>query len=115
MEVSFILSANEIFTLISQTPEHTESGERFIREALAGAQSCDLTSLVKKKLAHITDNELELEPVLYMLITALSHADNAENCVSHWEIQSPWVSLRCESYPFKAGYWRLSPVKGMGV
>ena len=115
MDVSFILSADELFTLISMMNGQTEAGKEFIEKALADAEICDLTGLKEKKLAHIEGDELELAPVMQMMIDTISNASNAENHGDYWEIESAWVTLRCEGYPFKEGYWKISPIKGAAV
>ena len=112
MEISFILSADEIFTLISMMLNRTKSGTEFLENALRGAKLCDLSGLINKKLAHIDGDELELEPVIRMVIDSISNADIAEDHGNYWEIHSAWINLHCEIYPFKADYWKITPVKG---
>ena len=111
MDVSFLLSSDEIFTLMSLFPGHTEGGERFAAEALIGARTCDLSSLAEKKLARLINGNLELEPVVRMVGNAIAQAENTSNQEDVWEISSPWVSLRCEKYLYKEGYWKITPVE----
>ena len=110
MDVSFILSTDELFTLISLMGSQSEAGRVFIEKALTGAQRCDLSILAEKNHARIEGDELELAPVMRMLIDAISNAERAEYNGSFWEIDSGWVSLQCEKYPFMEEHWKLSPI-----
>jgi len=111
MDVSFVLSADEIFTLISLMPNRTEVGKEFVKKALPGAELCDLSGLAEKKLARIEGEELGLSPVIQMVIDAISNADHIEKSNDHWEVYSNWINLRCETYPYKEGHWKLTPLK----
>jgi len=111
MEVSFILSENELLTLISVNTGITEAGQHFVDAALAGAELCDLLTLVEKNLAKSIDDELELEPVLRMVADALAHADSAEINDEVWTIRSPFITLKCQQYPYHDGHWMITPVK----
>ena len=110
MDIAFILSADEITTLLSHFPDHTRAGERFINDALPNAGLCDLSSLAGKNLATLTDGKLELAPVLRMAADAIARADSAVNNDGVWDIRSPWICLRCEEYPYNDGYWKITPV-----
>ena len=110
MDIAFILSADEIITLLSQFPDHTEAGERFISNALPNALFCDLSSLAEKNLAALTDGKLELAPALRMAIDAIARAESADNNDGVWDIRSLWVFLRCEEYSYNEGYWKITPV-----
>jgi len=112
MDVSFVLSADELFTLISQMNKQTEAGKTFVEKALKNAEICDLSNLEEKNLAGIGGDELILVPVMHMLINAISNATGAEDKDSYWEIDSDWVTLHCERYPYKEEHWILSPIKG---
>ena len=111
MEISFILSADEIFTLISQVPEQTEAGARFAKDALTDASLCDLSGIVEKKLARMAGEELTLTSAASMVVDAIARADSAEYDNEAWNIKSPWISLRCESYPYRGGHWKITPLK----
>jgi len=113
MDVSFILSTDELYTLISQMNTQTQAGKAFVEKALAGAQSNDLSMLAGKNLAGVDGEELTLAPVLQMLVDAISNAGRAEYNGRYWEIDSDWVTLQCESYPFIDRHWKLTPVKGV--
>jgi hypothetical protein len=60
MDVSFILSTDELFTLISKVNNQTQAGCVFLKTALAGAQESDLSMLAEKNLARIDGEELIL-------------------------------------------------------
>ena len=111
MDVSFILSGDEIFTLMGLFSGHTEVGERFAAGALVGAEICDLSSLVEKKLAKRVGDSLEIEPVVRMVADAMARADSATNKDDKWEIDSPWISLQCEQYPYQANHWKITPLQ----
>ena len=111
MEVSFLLSLDELYTLIALTPEVSKAGRRFCDEALSGAEICDLSGLVEKKLAHRMEDELVIEPVLRMVCGAISKADSAEVNGEAWSICSPWVALQCEKYAYHEDHWKITPVK----
>jgi len=110
MEVSFILSDNELYTLATIAQEKTEAGQRFIDEALNNAKLCDLSGLIEKKLARYTGGELELEPVLRMVIGAISGATSAKLHGEVWNIGSSRVDILCEDYPYHEGHRRITPV-----
>ena len=110
MDISFILTSDEIFTLMSLLPDRTEGGERFAAEALPDAKQCDLSSLADKKLAKLTNGELELAPVIRMMADAIARADSVEAKGDIWNIDSPWVSLRCEKYLYQDGCWKITPL-----
>ena len=79
MDISILLSKNELFTLISLEQNHSEAGRRFAEAALAGAERCDLSGLAERKLAkRVGADGLELAPVVRMIADALAHADEAE-------------------------------------
>lgn len=111
MDVSFILSSDELYTLMLLAPEISENGRRFIDEALAGAKICDLSGLVEKNLARRVDDELDLEPVLRLIADSISNAGNAQPDAEVWNISSPWVSLVCERYAYHENHWKITPVK----
>ena len=110
MDVSFLLSADELFTLMSLSTSRTGSGQLFADEALAGAGLDDLSGLVDKKLARRFGEELELMPVVRMISDALSRAEGIERSGETWNVRSPWVSLRCERYLYNEGLWKITPV-----
>ena len=111
MDVSFILSSDELYTLISLIPVRTEAGARFAGAALSGARLCDLSGLLEKKLARRVNGELELAAVIRMLSDAISRADSASNHNGVWEIRSPWVSIRCEDYPYQENHFKITPLE----
>ena len=113
MDVSFILSLDEVFTLITLSGRQTDSGARFAKEALTGAALCDLSGLVEKKLAGRVGSEIELAPITDMMADALALSDSAELDDSVWTIRSPWVVLRCETYPYKERHFKITPL-GIG-
>jgi len=110
MEVSFILSSDELYTLILLSGEMTEAGQQFCDKTLHDAQANDLSGLIEKNLAKKVEDELELEPVLRMISSAISQADNTELNNGVWSIRSPWVDLRCEKYQFNENHWKITPV-----
>ena len=115
MDVSFILSENELFTLMSLAPDPSEAGRAFAEAALAGAQRCDLGGLADRKLAkHVGGGGLELAPAIRMIADALAHADSVEESGGgggSWVVRSRWVTLRCERYPYQDGHLRVIPLK----
>ena len=111
MDISFIMSSDEIFTLMSLFPDQTEHGKRFAAEALTGAKPCDLSSLAEKNLAKLINGNLELAPAVRMVGNALAQADSASIHDDAWDISSPWVALRCEMYPYQERHWRITPVE----
>ena len=111
MEISFVLSADELFTLMSASPECTKAGRNFSDQALIGAKICDLSGLVDKKLARRAEDELALSPVMRMLTDTLTGAESAVPCDNGWEIRSPWITVRCEIYPYREGHFRIIPMK----
>ena len=112
MDVSFIMSADEIYTLMSIFPDHTEAGKLFAQEALPGAEFCDIAGLVQKKLAKKHANgQTELSPVISMCMQALAQADSAERQGDCWLIHSPWITLCCEAYTFNDKHYRITPMK----
>ena len=111
MDVSFILSSDELYTLMFLAPEISEAGRSFINKALTGAEICDLSGLVEKSLARRVEDELDLEPVLRLIADALSNAGNARLNGEVWSISSPWVSLLCEKYTYNDNHWKITPVK----
>ena len=110
MDISFILSADEIFTLMSLFPEHTEAGKRFINDALVQAKPCDLSSLAEKKMTRLTGGDYELAPVVRMIADSMARADSSDFIEGVWYIRSPWILLRCEEYPYRERHWRISPL-----
>jgi len=112
VDVSFILSSDELYTLISLAPQVSDAGQKFYTDALSGAIICDLSGLVKKKLAHHIEDEIDIEPVLRMVSDAISQADSIETDKGVWKIKSPWVSLVCERYVYHENHWKITPVKG---
>ena len=113
MEVSFILTTDELFTLITEMKGKTEAGKEFEKKALSGAVLCDLAGLAEKKLACIKEDEIELVPVMRMIIDAISNAEKIECHGSYWEVCSAWVTLRCEKYLHNENHWKISPIKEM--
>jgi len=114
MEVSYILSSDELFTLISLNQDLSGAGQKFCYEALENATICDLSGLVEKKLAQQMEDELNLEPVLRMVSTAISQADSAEQQNNIWKINSPWLALLCMKYEYQENHWKVTPVKEVG-
>jgi len=112
MDVSFILSSDEIYTLVSQMRTQSETGKDFIEKALANAVENDLSGLIKKNLARIEGDELILAPVIHMMIDSISNAKHAELNDGCWEIESDWITFKCEDYPYMEAHWKLTPIKG---
>ena len=115
MNVSFILSDDELFSLLSLFEEPSECGKLFMTQALISAESCDLSILTDKKLAKLINDQLEIEPVVRMVIDAIACADNAENHNDIWHIRSPWISLICEKDPYHEGQWKITPCEELGI
>lgn len=111
MDVSFILSSDELYTLIFLTPEVTEAGRRFSDEALSDAIVCDLSGLVEKNLARRVKDELDLEPVLRLVADAVSNADSVEFNGEIWSIRSARLSLLCQRYAYHENHWKITPLK----
>ena len=101
MDVSFILSTDEFFTLLSLYPEHSEAGRRFADDALQDAALCDLSGLTEKNLARSAGGEMELAPVIGMVADSIAHADSAEEYNGVWNISAPDIMLRCEKYAYR--------------
>jgi len=112
MDISFLLSSDELLTLMSLAHGRSEAGQRFADEALSGAQPCDLSGLVDKKLARIFRGELDIAPVVRMVADSLSLADTAAPQEDGgWMVRARWASLYCEPYPYQNRYWKITPVK----
>jgi len=112
MEVAFILSLNELFTLMSMIPGGSDAGRQFSKDALPGASMCDLGGLAEKKLARYnTDGKMELMPVVRMLTDALARADSVESFENGWIVRSPWITLQCENYPYNQKHLKITPIK----
>jgi len=112
MDVSFILSQNELYTLLSAEPKRTEAGAVFLETALSGAERCDLSGLVERKLARRVSSGPEPAPVIAMLSCAISQADSAEESGGIWEISSQWLSIRCEAYPYQEEHLKITLLEG---
>ena len=113
MDVSYILSADELFTLMSLVTEHSEAGTQFGADALQGAEVCDLGGLVGKKMAKQgVDGEVELAPVLGMLAESIARAERIEQDDGGWLVFSPLVMSRCEVYRYKEGHFKITPIEG---
>ena len=116
LEVSFILSDDEVFSLMSLFPDRSVAGQGFMDEALGGAVVCDLSGLVGKGLARVAGGQLELVPVVRMVADALARGDSVSRRGEVWDVRSKWVSLVCERYLFRDGHWKISPYdEGSGV
>jgi len=115
MDISFILSLDELFTLISLSGAKSDAGKHFVEEALPGAAFCDTNGLVEKKFAKMTDGELDLVPVLRMVADAIAKANSIVQRGEGWDIRSPWVSLHCERSIYCEGHMKITPMKGEAV
>ena len=112
MDVSYILSGDELFTLMSLVSNHTDAGKLFLAEVLSDAECCDLEGLAQKKMAkYCPDGQMELAPVIRMLSESLACADKAEQQENGWLVSSPWVNVSCEVYPHKEKHFKLTPIK----
>jgi len=112
MEVSFILSKDELYTLISIMGERTVAGKRFVEQALTDAVLCDLSGLADKALGRTTKDGIELETVTRMIVDAIAKADRAELFGEIWKIDAPWLSLECECCQYREGHWKVTPIRG---
>lgn len=111
MDVSFILSDDELFTLLSVSEEKSEAGQIFLEKALDGAKLCDLKGLVEKNLARFIDDELELESVIGMIVEVISKSESAELRDECWYIRSDPVDVLCENYQYNEGHRKVTPVR----
>jgi hypothetical protein len=111
MDVSFILSSDELYTLISLIPDATSDGQGFVKEALVGAVICDLSGLVNKKLANHIEEEIDIEPVVRMVISAIAKANSVKHNEGVWTIKSSWIALICEKYFYNDNHWKITPLK----
>jgi len=111
MEVSYILSSDELYTIIIHDQDFSDAGRKFCNEALNNATICDLTGLIEKKLAQQREDELELEPVLKMISIAISKANSAEQQNNIWIVTSPWITLLLKQYKHQENHWKITPVK----
>ena len=109
MDVSFILSADELFTLLSLYPEQSKAGRSFADAALQDAALCDLSGLTEKNLARLAGGELDLAPVIGMVADAIAHADSAEERDGVWNVSAPDIILRCEKYAYREETWKITP------
>ena len=111
MEISFILTCDELFTLTSVTSGFSEAGKLFLQEALPDAELCDLSGLVLKKMARYVGEDMELSPVIRMISDAIAKADSATQDAGGWLIQSQWITLRLEKYAFQENCFKIVPLK----
>ena len=111
MEISFILTYDELFTLATAATELSQAGEHFLRDALPDAQKCSLDGLVDKKMAHYVGDKIELSPVIRMIADAIAKADTVVLSNGNWIIQSSWIKLKCEKYPFQDNCFKVVPLK----
>lgn len=111
MDVSFILSANEVFTLMQLIPSHTEAGQLFAKEALAGAEVCDLAGLIERDLARCVRGEINLEPIIRMVADTIALAESAQVHEGVWKISAPWLSLICKPDRYRKGHFMITPVQ----
>ena len=112
MDVSYILSADELFTLMSLFPDHSEAGKAFVADALRDAKICGLDEPVKKEMAKIyPSGEIELSPIIRMLTDALAHASDVRQTENGWICHSPWITVKCDVYAYKEGHYKLTPIK----
>jgi len=110
MDTSFILSVNALFTLMSSVPNQTDAGRQFKDSVLPDAEMCGLEEL-EKFVVHNEDGHIELVPVIRMIIDALACADSANRTDEGWIVCSPWITLRCEEYQYKAEHYKITPLK----
>lgn len=115
MDVSFLLSYDELFTLMTLSPEVSAAGRRFTESALPGAEMCDLTGLVEKKLARWVGSELEIASVVRMASDAIAQADSLVEQESSWVVYSPWVTLICSQYLYRENHIKITPVEEMAT
>jgi len=117
-EVSFIFTYDELYTLILLSGELTESGKIFTEKAIAGAVENDLSNLTNKKMAHMRDGKMSVEPIIRMLGAAICKADSLEiidpadkDGNVAYIISSPWIKIKCENYSKAANHIKLTPLK----
>jgi hypothetical protein len=111
MTVSFILSIDEIYTLMSLVPEHTDAGSRLLAEVFAGGKTDGLTELIDKKLAHNINGTLELTPALRMIAFTLARPEELIAKQGFYLVRSAWIKLKLEKYTYKDGHYRITPLK----
>ena len=110
MDISYIFSADELFTLVSAMFNNPE-GENSVPEFLKDAKACDLDRLVKKGMAKTFSNgEIELTPIVNMLIDALAFPDNIQEINTGFIFESNWIKVKCETYPFNENHYKLTPI-----
>ena len=112
MDVSYIFSADELFTLISLIPDRSDAGQRFCEDALADAALCSLDGLGAKKMAkQHPGNQLELAPVIRMITETLAKAESLERIKNGWLLRSPWITVSCEAYPHLERHYLITPLE----
>ena len=117
LEVSFMLSRDELYTLVLLSGEPTEAGKYFISEALAGASPDDLSGLIEKKMAHGHGEKIVVEPVIRMLGASICKAEKIDfinlgnESGGTYVVCSPWIKIRCEPYPRIENCLKLTPEK----
>jgi len=111
MEVSFILSKDELLTLIVSMPELSEAGEKFVEKALFDAEINDLSGLFEKNMAKQSGDEIELEPIVQMIVDSIATADSCELNDDTWIINSPWLLLECTKNPYLDNSWKITPIE----
>jgi len=111
MDISFILSTDEIFTLMSIARMRSAEGEAFITEALADAEICDLSGLVEKKFARYTNGELSIDPIVRMIADSLAMAESIAIREESWFVNAPWVSLIIQVCEYRKDHWKITPIQ----
>ena len=127
MDISYIFSKDELYTLVyalqnvktaqSETAEDKSAGEMnagekpIMPDFLQNAQLCDLARLAEKDMVKLyEDGQAEISPIIRMLIDAIAFPDNAENSKQGWVFKSNWITVKCETYPYKDNHYKLTPL-----
>lgn len=111
IEISFIMSRDELYTLILLNGEPSEWGKNFVETELGGAQKNNLLNLADKRMASFRDGKLFIEPVIRMMGAAICKTYKTEKMDGVYIIYSQWINIRYEIYSQIEGYVRLTPIK----
>ncbi len=109
LEIAFIISKNELFTLLQNTSQLSDSGIAFVKQVLNRSQIDDLNGLVEKKLAYIREGEVWIQPVIRMLVAGIARANGFESIDNGWRFDSLGMYIECLNYEHHPDHIKLIP------
>jgi hypothetical protein len=115
LDVSYILSFDELLTLLTLAKTQTNECRHFADSVLTDAKLIPLNGLITKGLATRIDGKIRIDTVLRMLIDTIATAETIEERKECWHLKGEHINVNIALYPHIARHIKIIPIQKEGA